>query len=212
MAQVTGLYDAILNGDANKARIATEAAIAAGAAPMDLISESMVPAMDEAGRLFEAKKYFVPELHLSSHAMKSAMNILRPLLAAAEQKMFTRVVIGSVKGEFYDIGKNLVASMLEGGGFEVIDLGTNVSPEAFVAAVKEQDARLVCMSALLTVTLPAMKATVDALKIAGMRTKVLVLIGGASVTMEYAKEIGADGYSENAIGALSVARNLLAAE
>ena len=168
--------------------------------------------MDEAGRLFEAKKYFVPELHLSSHAMKSAMNILRPLLAAAEQKMFTRVVIGSVKGEFYDIGKNLVASMLEGGGFEVIDLGTNVSPEAFVAAVKEQDARLVCMSALLTVTLPAMKATVDALKIAGMRTKVMVLIGGASVTMEYAKEIGADGYSENAIGALSVARNLLAAE
>jgi len=211
MAQVRGLYDAILHGDANKARIATEAAIAAGAAPMDLISESMVPAMDEAGRLFEAKKYFVPELHLSSRAMKSAMSILRPLLAATGQKMLTRVVIGSVVGEFYDIGKNLVASMLEGGGFEVIDLGTNVSPEAFVAAVKEQDARLVCMSALLTVTLPAMKATVDALKTAGVRTKVLVLIGGASVTMEYAKEIGADGYSENAIGALSVARNLLAA-
>jgi methylmalonyl-CoA mutase cobalamin-binding domain/chain len=211
MAQVRGLYDAILHGDANKARIATEAAIAAGAAPMDLISESMVPAMDEAGRLFEAKKYFVPELHLSSRAMKSAMSILRPLLAATGQKMLTRVVIGSVVGEFYDIGKNLVASMLEGGGFEVIDLGTNVSPEAFVAAVKEQDARLVCMSALLTVTLPAMKATVDALKTAGVRTKVLVLIGGASVTMEYAKEIGADGYSENAIGAVSVARNLLTA-
>ena len=211
MAQVRGLYDAILHGDANKARIATEAAIAAGAAPMDLISESMVPAMDEAGRLFEAKKYFVPELHLSSRAMKSAMSILRPLLAATGQKMLTRVVIGSVVGEFYDIGKNLVASMLEGGGFEVIDLGTNVSPEAFVAAVKEQDARLVCMSALLTVTLPAMKATVDALKTAGVRTKVLVLISGASVTMEYAKEIGADGYSENAIGALRVARDLLAA-
>ena len=211
MARVRGLYDAILNGDANKARMATEAAIAGGAAPIDLISESMVPAMDEAGRRFEAKEYFVPELHLSSRAMKSAMNFLRPLLAAAGQKMFTRVVIGSVTGEFYDIGKNLVASMLEGGGFEVIDLGTNVSPEAFVAAVKEQDARLVCMSALLTVTLPAMKATVDALKTAGVRTKVLVLIGGASVTMEYAKEIGADGYSENAIGALRVARDLLAA-
>jgi len=211
MARVRGLYDAILNGDANKARMATEAAIAAGAAPMDLISESMVPAMDEASRLFEAKEYLMPELLLSSRAMKSAMKILRPLLAGAGQKKSTRVVIGSVKGDLYDIGKNVVASMLECGGFEVIDLGTNVSPEAFVAAVKEQDARLVCMSALLTVTLPAMKATVEALKIAGLRAKVMVLIGGASVTMEYAKEIGADGYSENAIGALRVARNLLAA-
>ncbi len=211
MAQVKGLYDAILNGDANKARSATGAAIAAGTAPMDLVSESMVPAMDEAGRLFEAKEYFLPELLLSSRAMKSAMKILRPLLTAAGQKMSTRVVIGSVMGDWDDISKNVVASMLEAGGFEVIDLGTNVSPEAFVAAVKEQDAHLVCMSAMLTVTIPAMKTTIDALKTAGVRTKVKVLIGGAPVTMQYAKEIGADGYSENAIGAVSVARNLLTA-
>jgi methylmalonyl-CoA mutase cobalamin-binding domain/chain len=211
MAQVKGLYDAILNGDANKARSATGAAIAAGTAPMDLVSESMVPAMDKAGRLFEAKEYFLPELLLSSRAMKSAMKILRPLLAAAGQKMSTRVVIGSVMGDWDDISKNVVASMLEAGGFEVIDLGTNVSPEAFVAAVKEQDAHLVCMSAMLTVTIPAMKTTIDALKTAGVRTKVKVLIGGAPVTMQYAKEIGADGYSENAIGAVSVARNLLTA-
>jgi methylmalonyl-CoA mutase cobalamin-binding domain/chain len=208
---VKGLYDAILNGDANKAHSATEAAIAAGTAPMDLVSESMVPAMDEAGRLFEAKEYFLPELLLSSRAMKRAMKILRPLLAAAGQKMSTRVVIGSVMGDRDDISKNVVASMLEAGGFEVIDLGTNVSPEAFVAAVKEQDAHLVCMSAMLTVTIPAMKTTIDALKTAGVRTKVKVLIGGAPVTMQYAKEIGADGYSENAIGAVSVARNLLTA-
>jgi methylmalonyl-CoA mutase cobalamin-binding domain/chain len=211
MAQVKGLYDAILNGDANKARSATGAAVAAGTAPMDLVSESMVLAMDKAGRLFEAKEYFLPELLLSSRAMKSAMKILRPLLAAAGQQMSTRVVIGSVMGDWDDISKNVVASMLEAGGFEVIDLGTNVSPEAFVAAVKEQDAHLVCMSAMLTVTIPAMKTTIDALKTAGVRTKVKVLIGGAPVTMQYAKEIGADGYSENAIGAVSVARNLLTA-
>lgn len=211
MAQVKGLYDAILNGDANKARSATEAAIASGTAPMDLVSESMVPAMDEAGRRFEAEKCLMPELLLSSHAMKSAMKILRPLLAAAGQEKPARVVIGSVMGDLYDIGKNVVASMLECGGFEVIDLGTNVSPEAFVAAVREQDAHLVCMSALMTATMPAMKTTIDALKTAGVRTKVKVLIGGAPVTMQYAKEIGADGYSENAIGAVSVARNLLAA-
>ena len=118
----------------DKARSATEVAIAAGTTPMDLVSESMVPAMDEAGRLFDAKEYFVPELLLSSRVIKSAMKILRPLLAAAGQEMSTRVVIGSVMGDWYDIGKNVVASMLECGGFEVIDLGTNVSPEAFVAA------------------------------------------------------------------------------
>lgn len=211
MAQVKGLYDAILKGDANKARSATEAAIAAGTAPVDLISESMVPAMDEAGRRFEAKENFMPELLLSSRAMRIAMKTLRPLLTAAEQKMSARVVIGSVMGDRYDIGKNVVASMLECGGFEVIDLGTNVSPEAFVAAVREQDANLVCMSALLTVTMPAMKTTIDALKTAGVRTKVKVLIGGAPVIMQYAKEIDADGYSKNAIGAVSVASNLLTA-
>jgi 5-methyltetrahydrofolate--homocysteine methyltransferase len=132
-------------------------------------------------------------------------------MTAAGQKLQTRVVIGTVKGDLHDIGKNIVASMLEGSGFEVIDLGADVSPESFVAAVKERQPHIVCMSALLTVTMPAMKTTIEALKSAGVRTQVKVLIGGAPVTSQYAKEIGADGYSENASGAVSLVKSLLAA-
>ncbi|HEX4758881.1 MAG TPA: corrinoid protein [Terracidiphilus sp.] len=209
MAQSKELYDAILNGNAKKAYAATEAEIAAGVQPMQLIAESMVPAMDEVGRLFEAEEYFVPELLLAGRAMKSAMELLRPLLVAAGQRMAVRVVIGTVKGDLHDIGKNIVASMLEGSGFEVIDLGADVSPENFVAAVKERQPHIVCMSALLTVTMPAMKTTIAALESAGVRTKVKVLIGGAPVTSQYAKEIGADGFSENASGAVSLVKDLL---
>jgi corrinoid protein of di/trimethylamine methyltransferase len=210
MAQNQDLYDAILNGDAKKAHAATVAAIAAGVEPMALIQESMVPAMDEVGRLFECEEYFVPELLLAGRAMKGAMELLKPLLVAAGQKMAVRVVIGTVKGDLHDIGKNIVASMLEGSGFEVIDLGTDVSPENFVAAVEQRKPHVVCMSALLTVTMPAMKLTIDALQTAGLRTQVKVLFGGAPVTHQYAKEIGADGYSENANGAVGLVKNLLA--
>jgi 5-methyltetrahydrofolate--homocysteine methyltransferase len=210
MAQSKELYDAILNGDAKKAHAATEAALAAGAVPLQLISESMVPAMDEVGRLFEAEEYFVPELLLAGRAMRSALEILRPLMTASGQKLATKVIIGTVKGDLHVIGKNIVGSMLEGSGFEVIDLGSDVSPEKFVSAVMEQKPQVVCMSALLTVTMPAMKTTIDALTTAGVRTNVKVLIGGAPVTMQYAKEIGADGYSENASGAVGLVRNLLA--
>ena len=199
-----------MNGDAKKARAATEAALAAGDQPMALIQESMVPAMDAGGRLFECEEYFVPELLLAGRAMKGAMELLKPLLVAAGQKMAVRVVIGTVKGDLHDIGKNIVASMLEGSGFEVIDLGTDVSPENFVAAVEQRKPHVVCMSALLTVTMPAMKLTIDALQTAGLRTNVKVLIGGAPVTHQYAKEIGADGYSENASGAVGLVKNLLA--
>jgi corrinoid protein of di/trimethylamine methyltransferase len=209
MAQNDDLYNAILNGDAKKAHAATQAALAAGAAPMALIQESMVPAMDAVGRLFECEEYFVPELLLAGRAMKSAMELLKPLLTAAGQKMAVRVVIGTVKGDLHDIGKNIVASMLEGSGFEVIDLGTDVSPENFVAAVNERKPHVVCMSALLTVTMPAMKLTIDALETAGLRTQVKVLVGGAPVNSQYAREIGADGYSENASGAVGLVKNLL---
>jgi corrinoid protein of di/trimethylamine methyltransferase len=211
MPQSNDLYDAILTGDAKKSRSATQAAIDAGTAPLDLISASMVPAMDEVGRLFEAEEYFVPELLLAGRAMKAAMEILRPLMTAAGQRFATRVVIGTVKGDLHDIGKNIVASMLEGGGFEVIDLGADVAPEKFVAAVEERDPHIVCMSALLTVTMPAMRTTIDALKRAGVRDRVKVLIGGAPVTTEYAKEIGADGYSDNASGAVSLVKSMVAA-
>ena len=210
MAQSKDLYDAILKGDAKKAHAAMEAALAAGTAPMDLIQESMVPAMDEVGRLFECEEYFVPELLLAGRAMKGAMELLKPLLSAAGQKMAVRVIIGTVKGDLHDIGKNIVASMLEGSGIEVIDLGADVSPESFVAAIEERKPHIVCMSALLTVTMPAMRQTIDAIKAAGLRTQVKILIGGAPVTMQYAHEIGADGYSENASAAVGLVKSLLA--
>jgi len=211
MAQVKELYDAILNGNAKQAHAATEAALAGGADAMELISSSMVPAMDEVGKLYEEEEYFVPELLLAGRAMKAAMELLKPLLIASGNRMTTRIVIGTVKGDLHDIGKNIVASMLEGSGFEVIDLGTDVSPEAFVAAVAEREPQIVCMSALLTVTMPAMRSTIDAITHAGQRGKVKIIIGGAPVTSQYAEEIGADGYSENASGAVSLVKNLLAA-
>jgi len=210
MAQNQDLYDAIVNGDARKAHAATESALAAGVEPMVLIQESMVPAMDEVGRLFSCEEYFVPELLLAARAMKSALDLLKPLLSASGQRMSVRVVIGTVKGDLHDIGKNIVASMLEGSGFEVIDLGTDVSPERFVAAVAERQPQVVCLSALLTVTMPAMKLTIDALQSAGLRTQVKVLIGGAPVSQQYASEIGADGYSEDASGAVGLVKTLLA--
>jgi corrinoid protein of di/trimethylamine methyltransferase len=209
MALDRNIYDAILNGNAKKAHEATDAALAAGAEPMALIQDSMVPAMDEVGKLFECEEYFVPELLLAGRAMKSAMEMLKPLLSASGQKMAVRVIIGTVKGDLHDIGKNIVASMLEGSGFEVIDLGTDVTPEKFVNAVRESSPHVVCMSALLTVTMPAMKTTIDALESAGVRAQVKVLIGGAPVTSQYAREIGADGYSENASGAVSKVKELL---
>jgi 5-methyltetrahydrofolate--homocysteine methyltransferase len=210
MSMLTDLHDAILAGDAKKAHTATQSAIEAGMGAMGLISGAMVPAMDEVGRLFEAEEYFVPELLLAGRAMKSAMELLRPLMVASGQKLGTRVVIGTVKGDLHDIGKNIVASMLEGSGLDVIDLGADVAPEKFVSAVHEQQPQVVCMSALLTVTMPAMKTTIEALKAAGVRDRVKVLIGGAPVTSQYASEIGADGYSDNASGAVSLVKSLFA--
>jgi 5-methyltetrahydrofolate--homocysteine methyltransferase len=211
MQRWQGLYDAILNGESQKARAATKDALDAGATPMQLLSEAMIPAMDEVGRLFEAEEYFVPELLLAGRAMKSAMELLRPLLAASGQAPTTRVAIGTVKGDLHDIGKNIVASMLEGGGFEVIDLGADVPPEKFVAAVKERQPQIICMSALLTVTMPAMRTTIEALTAAGLRKDVKVLIGGAPVTSQYADEIGADGYSDNASTAVTLVRSFVSA-
>jgi 5-methyltetrahydrofolate--homocysteine methyltransferase len=211
MSMLTDLHDAILAGDAKKAHTATQSAIAAGMGAMELISGAMVPAMDEVGRLFEAEEYFVPELLLAGRAMKSAMELLRPLMVASGQKLGTRVVIGTVKGDLHDIGKNIVASMLEGSGLDVIDLGADVAPEKFVSAVHEQQPQVICMSALLTVTMPAMKTTIEALKAAGVRDRVKVLVGGAPVTSKYAHEIGADGYSDNASGAVTLVKSLFAA-
>src|SRR5512140_1515608 len=211
MPDLKQLYEAVVNGDAKASQAITQQALAEGVDPLKLVNEHMIPAMDEVGRRFEANEYFVPELLISARAMKAALELIRPLLMARGDKPAGRVAIGTVKGDLHDIGKNLVASLLEGGGFEVIDLGVNVTPEKFIETVKQKDANIIAMSALLTTTMPAMKTTIDALKQAGIREKVKVLIGGAPITQKYADEIGADGYSDNAVGAVSVAKQVLAA-
>src|SRR5579864_6455063 len=163
------LYDAVLNGNAKAAVEATRKALEAGADPLALVSSEMVPAMDEVGRRFECEDYFVPELLLAARAMKGSLELIRPLLVKSGAKPAGRVAIGTVKGDLHDIGKNLVAALLEGGGFEVFDLGVNVPPEKFIATVKEKNANIVAMSALLTTTMPSMRTTIEALKQAGVR-------------------------------------------
>lgn len=210
MQDLKALSEAVIRGDAKAAREITEQALASGVDPLGLVNEYMVPAMSEVGRRYECNEYFVPELLISARAMKASLELVRPLLTAGGREPMARVAIGTVKGDLHDIGKNLVAAMLEGGGFEVIDLGVNVSPDQFVAAVREKNAKIVAMSALLTTTMPSMKTTIEALRTAGVRQQVKVIIGGAPITQRYADEIGADGFSENAPGAVSLARRCLA--
>ncbi len=202
------LHEAIVAGNAKAAVEATKQALAAGTDALELVNREMVPAMDEVGRLFECEEYFVPELLLAARAMKGSLEILRPLLAASGAQPAGRVAIGTVKGDLHDIGKNLVGAMLEGAGFEVIDLGADVSAERFVEAVRVQHVGVICLSALLTVTMPSMKATIDALREAGVRDRVKVLVGGAPVTQRFAEQIGADGFGENATAAVALARRM----
>jgi 5-methyltetrahydrofolate--homocysteine methyltransferase len=204
------LATAIVDGNAPAARQATEAALASGRAAFEIVQSEMMPAMAEVGRLFEEGEYFVPELMLSARAMKGALELLRPLLAASGARPSGRVVIGTVAGDLHDIGKNLVAAMLEGGGFEITDLGTDVAPTRFVDAVVATGAPIVCLSALLTVTMPSMKKTIEAFEQAGLRGQVRVLVGGAPVSAQYAQEIGADAYGDTASAAVALARRFAA--
>ena len=206
---MSDLFNAILNGSAPRATEAVRTAIEGGAAALDLVQREMVPAMDEVGRRFGCEEYFVPELLLAARAMKAALALIRPLLASSGAQPAGRVVIGAVKGDLHDIGKNIVAAMLEGAGFEVTDLGADVAPERFVEAVRATHPHLVCLSALLTVTMPAMRTTLNALSAAGLRGQVKVIVGGAPVTARYGDEIGADGYGENAAAAVALARKLV---
>lgn len=206
MPDLEKLFEAIVKGDANTSRTITAQALAEAIDPLELVNEYLVPAMDEVGRRFQCNDYFVPELLIAARAMKAALELIRPHLVARGDKPIGRVAIGTVKGDLHDIGKNLVASLLEGGGFEVIDLGVNVSPEKFIETVRDKNATIIAMSALLTTTMPAMRTTIQALKEAGVRDQVKVLIGGAPITQKYAEEIGADGYSENAVGAVALAK------
>ncbi|MBP1654735.1 MAG: cobalamin B12-binding domain protein [Bacteroidetes bacterium] len=211
MEYLKQLHDAIVEGNAPVARKVTEQALAEKADPQMLVQQYMIPAMAEVGRRYEAGDYFVPELLIAARAMKGSLELLRPLLAARGAEPAGRVAIGTVKGDLHDIGKNLVAAMLEGAGYEIIDLGVDVPPDRFISAVKEKRADLIAMSALLTTTMTSMKTTIDAINAAGIRSQVRIMIGGAPVTQRYADEIGADGYSSNANGAVALARKLQAA-
>ena len=171
----------------------------------------MIPAMDEVGRRFECNEFYVPELLIAARAMKSALDLLRPILAERGIEPVGRVVIGTVKGDLHDIGKGLVASMLEGGGFEVVDLGVDVPADQFVIKAKESNADIIAVSALLTTTMTAMKGVIDAVKQSDLKDRCKIIVGGAPVTQQYADSIGADGYSSNASGAVALARKMLAA-
>jgi 5-methyltetrahydrofolate--homocysteine methyltransferase len=208
MADHSELYNAILTGNAAKAEEAAKAALDSGSDASSLVQEHMIPAMDEVGRRFECNDYFVPELLIAARAMKKVLELLTPLLMDAGVESAGRVVVGTVQGDLHDIGKNLVASMLEGGGFEVVDLGVDVSAEKFVEAAKEKQGTIVALSALLTTTMTVMKTVVEALEAAGIRESTKVMIGGAPITQQYADEIGADGYSDNASSAVAMAREL----
>ena len=201
------LYQAILEGQRDTAKEKVEQGLSEGMDPGEVLNV-MVTAMGEVGRLFEEGEYFVPEMLIAARAMKTGMEILKPRLVDADIQPIGTVIAGTVKGDLHDIGKNLVCMMLEGAGFQVIDLGSDVSPQAFVEAVKTHQPDFIAMSALLTTTMPNMQTTIAALEEAGVRGQVKVLIGGAPITDAYAEKIGADGYAPDASRAVKLAQAL----
>jgi corrinoid protein of di/trimethylamine methyltransferase len=208
MTDLNQLYDAIVKGNLGLSVRTTTDALAEGIDPQIIIRDFMVPAMNRIGDMFEKCEAYVPELLLAARAMKGSLDLIQPLLAARNIETGARVIIGTVQGDLHDIGKNIVASMLEGAGFTVINLGNDVKPEAFVDAIKTHNPGIVAMSALLTTTMTAMGSAVSAIRDAGLRDKVKIMIGGAPVTDDFCRKIGADGYSDNANGAVKLARQL----
>lgn len=203
------IYDCVLNGEMDEVSEHVQAALDAQLGPGTILNEGMISAMQEVGRLFEEGEYFVPEMLISARAMQTGLALLKPYLVQADVKSAGKVVMGTVKGDLHDIGKNLVAMMLEGAAFEIVDLGTDVSPEKFVEAVKTHRPQIVGMSALLTTTMPNMKTTIEALKAASVRDQVKVIIGGAPVTEAYARDIGADGFAPDASRAVTLTKSLV---
>lgn len=210
MSDLKALYQGVIEGDAVAVKQQIEACLADGIDPGVILNDGLVSAMTEVGRLFEEGEYYVPEMLVSARTMKAGLAILRPYLIQAKVRSAGKVLIGTVRGDLHDLGKNLVAMMLEGAGFEVIDLGTDVTPDDFVKNVREKQADIIAMSALLTTTMPIMKETIIALINAGLRSSVKVLVGGAPITLKYAEDIGADGYGADASRAVTVARVLTA--
>ena len=209
MMDLSGLRNAIIEGNDKLALEITQEALQQEADPAELINEWMIPAMDEVGRRFEAQEFFFPEMLLAARAMKLALEPLKPLLAASGVEPTGRVVIGTVKGDLHDIGKNMVGYMLEGAGFEIHDIGIDVPAEKFIEAVNDYNADILAISALLTTTMPEMQGILEMLEQKDIREKVKVIVGGAPVTQKFAEEIGADGFGENAGSAVSVARSLM---
>jgi len=209
MVDLKKLKESIISGDLDTSVQITKEAIVEKIDPQEIIQKYMIPAMDVIGGEFERNEVFVPELLMAARAMKGSLELIRPLLIERGIEPQGRVIIGTVKGDLHDIGKNLVASMLEGSGFEVENMGVDVPSEKIVAAVQSNRIDIVALSALLTTTMPAMKDVIETLKEAGLRDKVKVIIGGPAVTQEFCDQIGADGYSENANGAVGLARRLL---
>jgi 5-methyltetrahydrofolate--homocysteine methyltransferase len=203
------IREGILEGDMHLVQDKVTEALENGVGAGDILNEGLIEAMAEVGKLFEEGEYFVPEMLIAARAMKAGLAILKPKLVDADIKPIGKVASGTVKGDLHDIGKNLVCMMLEGAGFEILDLGTDVSPEQFVDAVKNQGAGVIAMSALLTTTMPNMKNTIEALEESGIRNSVKVMVGGAPVTQAYADEIGADGYAPDASRAATLAKELL---
>ena len=200
-----------MDGKLEKAIAVTNEAVLEGIQPNEIITNYMIKGMEEIGTQFEEGKVFVPNLLMSARAMKGALNILKPLLKGKDEAYVGRIVIGTVKGDLHDIGKNLVASMFEGCGFEVINLGVDVSSEKFIDAVQKNNADILCMSALLTTTMTYMKVVVEDLKKSGLYGKVKVMVGGAPINEAFAKSIGADGYTSNANAAVVMAKKIIGA-
>ena len=211
MSNITNLSLAVEKGKRNDAKALAQALLDEGMQPLDIVEKGLVPGMSAIGEKFKNNEVFVPEMLIAARAMKEAMQLLEPLLAKAGIKPNYTVVIGTVQGDLHDIGKNLVAMMLKGANFGVVDIGTNVPPEKFVAAVKENNAAILALSALLTTTMPAMKTAVEAVRAAGLKD-LKIIVGGAPVTQDYSDEIGADGYSADAASAVDLALKLLGVE
>lgn len=211
MEILENLRKAIIEGQAKQAEEQVKAALDAGLPAGQILQDSLIPAMAEVGKLYEEGEYFVPEMLIAARAMKSGLALLKPHLVGSEVKPAGRVAIATVQGDLHDIGKNLVSLMLEGAGFEIVDLGVNAEPDKFIEAVRSQNVDVVAMSALLTTTMVKMKDTIQALNQAGLRSKVKVIIGGAPITQAFADEIGADGYATDASQAVTLTKRLLAA-
>jgi len=207
MADLKALSEAIIKGDQKTAVEMTRQALSEGVPPASILNEGLIAGMNVIGVRFKANQVYIPEVLISARAMKMAMEVLEPKLVEAGVKPLGKALVGTVQGDLHDIGKNLVAMMLKGAGFEVIDLGVDSSPEKFVAKAKESNPQIIGLSALLTTTMPAMEKTIRAIKDAGLTAK--TMIGGAPVTQAYADKIGADGYAPDAASAVDLAKSLL---